>query len=70
VQLGAVLGREAHVGQHPSASSGQAVGLGLIHQRGELGDLGPELVGNAAPLRRGLLGIVLGEGCCDEGRDD
>ena len=45
VQLGAVLGREAHVGQH--------VGLGLVHQGGELGDLGPELVGDAAPLGLG-----------------
>ena len=35
--------REGHVGQH--------VGLGLVHQRGELRDLGPELVGDAAPLR-------------------
>ena len=42
----------------------------MIQQGGELGDLGPELVGDAAPLGRGLLGIVLGEGGGDEGRDD
>ena len=62
VQLGAVLGREAHVGQH--------VGLSLIHQGGELWQLGPELVGDAAPLRASLLGIVLGEGGGDERRHD
>lgn len=65
MQLGAVLGREAHVGEHPSTSSGHAVWLGLIHQQ-----LGPELFGDAAPLRAGLLDIVLDKGCCDESRDD
>ena len=59
MQLGAVLRREAHVGEH--------IGLGLVHQGGELGHLGPELVGDAAPLRLGLLGIVLGEGGGNEG---
>ena len=62
VQLGAVLGREGHVGEH--------VGLGLVHEGGELGHLGPELVGDAAPLGAGGLGVVLGEGGGDEGRDD
>ena len=62
VQLDAVLRREAHVGEH--------VGLSLVHQDGELWQLGPELVGDAAPLRLGLLGIVLGESGCDERRHD
>ena len=35
--------REGHVGQH--------VGLGLVHEAGELGQLRPELVGDRAPLR-------------------
>ena len=51
MQLGAVLCREAHVGEH--------IGLGLVHQVGELGHLGPELIGDALPFCRGLLGIVL-----------
>jgi hypothetical protein len=46
------------------------VGLGLIHQDGELRQFGPELVGNATPLRLGRLGIVLRERRCDEGGDD
>ena len=37
---------------------------------GELRDLGPQLVGDLAPLARGCVGIVLGEGGGDEGRDD
>jgi hypothetical protein len=31
---------------------------------------GPELIGDTAPLLFGCLGIVLGEGGSDEGRDD
>src|SRR3954469_5510860 len=61
-QLGPVCGREGHVGED--------VGFCLVHQGCELGDFGPELVGDAAPLRLGGLGIVLGEGGGDEGRDD
>ena len=38
MQLGAVRGGEAHVSQH--------VMLGLVHQGGEPGRLGPELVGD------------------------
>ena len=41
VQLGPVLGREGHVGEH--------VGLALVHQGGELGPARPELVGDVAP---------------------
>ena len=60
--LGRCRGREGHVSQH--------VGLDLIHERGELGDLGSELIGDLAPLGAGGLGILLGEGGCDEGGDD
>ena len=52
--LARCCGREGHVGQH--------VGLGLVHECGELGQLGAELVGDPAPLRLGGLGVVLGEG--------
>src|SRR6266550_9249596 len=62
VQLGAMLGREAHVGQH--------VCLGLIHQRRELGDARPGLVCDLAPLLSRRDGVVLGEGGADPGRDD
>jgi hypothetical protein len=59
VQLGAVLGREGHVGEH--------VGFGLV-QIGR--ELGPQLIGDASPLSSGGFGIVLGEGGGDEGGDD
>jgi hypothetical protein len=36
---------------------------------GDLWNLGPELVGDAAPLLLCLLGVVLGQGGGDEGRD-
>src|SRR5712691_7807142 len=45
---------EGHIGEH--------VGLGFVRQGGEFGHLGPELVGNTAPLGAGGFGIVLGEG--------
>ena len=51
---------KAHVGEH--------VLLGLVQQRGELGQLGPDLVGDLAPLGLGGVGMVLGEGGGDEGR--
>jgi hypothetical protein len=57
-----MIGGKAHVGEH--------VVLGLVHEGGELGQLGPELVGDPAPLRLGGLGAVLGEGGRHEGRDD
>ena len=62
VQLGPVLRRERHIGQY--------IGLGLVEEAGELGQLGAELVGTLAPLRLGRLGIVLGKGGGDEGGDD
>jgi hypothetical protein len=45
VQLGAMLLGEGHVGQH--------VGLGMVHDGGELRHLGPDLIGHAAPLGAG-----------------
>lgn len=55
-------GRESHVGQH--------VEFGRVHQGGELGDLGPQLIGDLAPLHPGRLGVVLSERGGDEGRHD
>jgi hypothetical protein len=52
---------EAHVGQH--------VSLGLVHEAGEPGQGWTELIGYLAPLAPGGLGVVLGEGGSDEGRD-
>ena len=60
VDLGPVLLGEAHVGEH--------VLLGFIKQCGELGQLGPDLVGDLAPLGLGGVGMVLGEGGGDERR--
>jgi hypothetical protein len=37
---------------------------------GELGHLGPDLVGDLAPLGLGRLGVVLGERRGNEGGDD
>jgi hypothetical protein len=54
--------REAHIGED--------VALSLIHQLGELLDPGAQLVCDLSPLRPGSVGIVLGEGGADEGRDD
>jgi hypothetical protein len=53
-----VLLGEGHVGED--------VRLGLVEERGELGQLGPDLVGDLAPLRLGGIGGVLGEGGGDE----
>ena len=60
--LGAMLGGEGHIGEH--------IGLGFVHERGELCGLRPDVVGDEAPLPLGRLGVVLGEGGGDEGRDD
>jgi hypothetical protein len=62
VQLDAMLPGESHVGQH--------VGLGLVHDGGELGHLGADLVGDGAPLAAGSLGSLLREGSGDEGAGD
>ena len=46
------------------------VGLGLVHQRGKLGQFGPHLVGDGAPLLTGRFGGLLGESGADKGRND
>jgi hypothetical protein len=61
VELRLVGGGEADIGQH--------VGFDLVHEGGELGDLGAELVGDLAPLGAGGFGVLLGEGGGDERRD-
>ena len=62
VDLGAVLDREVHIGQH--------VGLGVVHQRCQLGDTWSQLIGHLAPLLAGRLCIVLGKCGADPGGDD
>ena len=62
VQLGAMLGGKAHVGQH--------IGLGFIHESGQLGHARPGLIGDVTPLLAGGGGIVLSEGGADPGGDD
>ena len=47
-----VLGK-GHVGEH--------VGLGLVHEGGELGHAGAELVGDLAPLGLGGGLVILGD---------
>jgi hypothetical protein len=62
VHLGAMLCREAPVGQK--------VNFSIIHQRGQLADVWPGLIGNLSPLLADSLGIILSEGAADPGRDD
>ena len=62
VQFLAVLPGEAHVGED--------VVLGFVHENCQLGDLGPELVGDLTPLDLRAVGVLLGEGGGDEGGDD
>ena len=61
VQLGAMLGREGHVGQD--------VLLGRVHERGQFGELAAHLVRHETPLslRRRMVGLGKDRG--DEGRD-
>jgi hypothetical protein len=54
-----MVGGKAHVGEH--------IGFGFVHEEGELGQPGPELVGDPAPLRLGGFGAVLREGGRHEG---
>jgi hypothetical protein len=49
---------------------GKYVMLGLVHDGGELGHLGADLIGNGAPLLAGGLWGLLSEGGGDEGRYD
>ena len=46
------------------------VGLGLVHEGGELRHFGTQLIGYLAPLLARGLGVVLHEGRADEGCDD
>jgi len=62
VELDPMLPGEGHVGQH--------VGLGLVHDGGELGHLGADLVGNGPPLADGRLRGLVREGRSDEGAGD
>ena len=57
-----MLGREAHVGQD--------IGLGIIHQRRQLGHARSGLVGDLAPLLAGRRRVILGERGADPGRDE
>ena len=61
MQLGAVDGREAHIGEH--------VGLGFVQQGGQLWHFGADLIGDVTPLLACSLGVVLGESGGDEGGD-
>ena len=58
VELAAVLPGEGHAGED--------VVLGVVHEGGEPGRLGSELVGDRAPLGVCRLGVVLGEGGGDK----
>ncbi len=53
--------REGHEGEH--------VGLGFVHERGELRHFGTQLIGDLPPLRPRCLGVVLDEGGADQGSD-
>ena len=59
IQLGAMLFGERQVGQH--------VGLGIMHDGGELRYLGADLTGNAAPLGAGSFGCFLRKSRREEG---
>lgn len=61
VLLCSVRLRDGHVGG--------LIELSLIHHLDEFAQLGPELVGDLAPLPARGLGGVLGEGAGYEGRD-
>ena len=62
VELGSMFLGEAHIGQD--------VRFGLVHDGGEFGHLGADLIGNGAPLGAGGFRRFLGEGGANEGRDD
>ena len=61
VQFYTVLVREAHVGED--------IVLCFVHDGGELGELGPEPVGDLTSLGPDTVGVILGEGGGDEGRE-
>ena len=62
MDLGAMLLGERHERQH--------VGLGTVNQGRQFGHPGAELVGDAAPLLAGGIGVGLGESGADPGRDE
>jgi hypothetical protein len=62
MELDVVSRREGHVGED--------IGLCLVEQAGESGQLGPQLIGHPSPLQLGGIGGLLGEGGTHEGRDD
>src|SRR5271165_1856778 len=59
VDLAPMLLGEAHAGEH--------IGLGAVHQGGQLWDTGTDLIGDAAPLLARGVGVGLGEGGGDPG---
>ena len=61
VQLGSEFLGEGHERQH--------VGLGNVHESSKLLDLGPEIIGNLAPLQDGGVVIRLRKGGADHGGD-
>jgi hypothetical protein len=61
MQLGPVLGRESHVGEH--------VMLAVVHQRGELGPARAQLIGDMPPSIVRRLGIGLQKGLPDRSGD-
>jgi hypothetical protein len=62
VQLGSVLAREGHVGQH--------IVFAGIHQIGELGPTGAELIGHALPCFPSMFAVGLLECLPDRGGDN
>ena len=62
VQLGAVLAREGHVGQH--------VVLAGVHEIGQLGPARTQLFGDLVPCFARMFAVGLFEGLADRSRDD
>lgn len=62
VQLGAVLARKGHVGQH--------IVLAVVRQIGQLGPSRAQLLGHLAPCLAGMGAVGLIEGLPDRGCDD
>jgi hypothetical protein len=61
VKLGAVLGREGHVGEH--------IGFGIVHEGCKLRPSGAELIGDMPPDLGGAVVVGLDQGVADGGRD-
>jgi hypothetical protein len=60
VQFGAVCLWECHKSQN--------IMLCTVHQGCKFGGFGAQLIGDAAPLQAGTLGIIWSKGRCDESR--